>query len=86
MKISSESFFTQLIIYIILFVVAVYITRWIFGIDKIIENQNKTNTLLQNLLDKTAHPHQTQKSTSSDANSGDVNNPNALNDTFDKLK
>ncbi|MCZ8297695.1 MAG: hypothetical protein ACK5RV_12650 [Flavobacterium sp.] len=86
MNTSTEKLLTPIIIYIVLFVVAVYITRWIFGIDKIIENQNKTNSLLQELINKTTCSEHVKKNTITNTNPGDVNNPEALNDIIDKLK
>ena len=86
MNTSIEKLLTPIIIYIVLFVVAVYITRWIFSIDKIIENQNKTISLLQELLNKRTPTEHTPKNTITNINHGDVNNTEALDDIIDKLK
>jgi membrane-anchored glycerophosphoryl diester phosphodiesterase (GDPDase) len=53
MNASNGEFISTLITYGIIFFVAIYVTRLVFGIDKIIENQHKTNALLQELLKKT---------------------------------
>lgn len=47
--------FIIIIIGIILFMFSVYFTRWIFGIDKIIENQKEQSRLLKSILESVSN-------------------------------
>ncbi len=52
LKATSGELIYSIITFSIIFIIAVYITRKIFGIDTIIENQRKTNSLLEDLIKK----------------------------------
>ena len=41
----------EIIIGIFLFILSIYFTRWVFGIDKIIENQREQSKLLKSISD-----------------------------------
>ena len=70
-------------IIVISFIVSVYVTRWIFGIDRIINNQEKTNALLKELSSKFDTPE--KRNDTGNLIQGDANNPMALNDYIKKL-